>query len=58
MPCDLSNHLLPVAMVANLNIARGRVLTLKRDTKKFILEKFLADMATSFNNVKEEISQT
>ena len=35
-----------MAMIANLYVARGKVRTLKRDTKKFILENILAVIAT------------
>ena len=47
---DISDHL-PMAMTANLSVTRSTNRTVTRDTKNFILEDFLTDLALGLNTV-------
>ena len=49
---DIGDHL-PVAMTANLSATRSTNRTATRNTKNFILEDFLSDLALGLNKLNE-----
>ena len=52
---NISNHL-PMAMKANLSVSRSTNRTVTRDTKNFILEDLLTDLALGLNKLNEKNS--